>query len=246
MTTQYSEIAEKYADSQDRRLLRVYIADPSLFDVIGDVSGLEVLDLACGDGRLSRQLRLRGAKSVLGIDAEPKMIQLAREREAESGGAIEYRVGRVGELGIVGNFDLAVPGFLLHYAETREELFRMCEDIYKNLKEGGRMVGINQNPDCPRNPHSRYGSTAEPIQEPPVEGGLVKITLWDGDSQICAPFFNYHWNKSTYEHALALAGFKDVKWNPMYVSEKGKEQFGEEFWQDWLNQQSLVVIEARK
>jgi len=242
--TQYAEIAKLYADSQDKRPLRYGITDPSLYARIGDISGLEVLDLACGDGRLSRQFKLRGAKRVLGIDAEPKMIELAQTRETQDNLGIEYQVGRVGQLGKVGDFDLVVPGFLLHYAETKEELLRMCQDIYVNLKSGGIMIGINQNPDCPVNPHKKYGSTVEPCV-PLVEGGLVTVRLFEEGNEK-GVFHNYHWNKSTYESALAIAGFHDIQWIKMNASPEAIKERGKDFWQDWLNQPSLSIIEARK
>lgn len=243
--TQYANIARQYAESQDKRLLRRYITDPSLYSCIGNLSGLEVLDLACGDGRLSRQFKLRGAKRVVGVDAEAAMIDLALEKERKTKLGVEYHVKKVGEMEKLGEFDLVVPGFLLHYAETREELLRMCQDIYRNLKQGGRMIGINQNPDCPRNPHRKYGSIVRPVKEPLLEGGIVRVTLWDNDEKT-ASFTNTHWNKSTYEKLLKEAGFNNIEWINMQVSEEGIMEFGREFWQDWLNSPSLTILKARK
>jgi 2-polyprenyl-3-methyl-5-hydroxy-6-metoxy-1,4-benzoquinol methylase len=42
-------------------------ATDGLLDVTGPVAGLDVLDLACGHGRISRELARRGGR-VLGID----------------------------------------------------------------------------------------------------------------------------------------------------------------------------------
>jgi len=245
MKTQYSKIAEEYAATQDKRKLRFGITDPSLYEAIGNLEGLDVLDLACGDGRLSREFKLRGARKVVGVDLEPKMIDLALEEERKLNQGIKYFVERVGQLQTIGKFDLVVPGFLLHYAESREELFYMCQDIYKNLKVGGRMIGINQNPDNPRNRHKKYGSTVETLREPVQEGDLIRVTLWNKERKTMS-FENYHWNKSTYETCLTLAGFKDIKWIPMHASSEAIKKYGEEFWQDWLNSPSLVILEARK
>lgn len=243
--TQYAEIARIYAESQDKRPLRWAITDPSLYAQIGKLEGLEVLDLACGDGRISRQLKLRGAKRVLGIDAEPEMIKIAQEKEAKDKLGIEYQVGKVGELPALGQFDLVVPGFLLHYAKSKGELLRMCQDIYRNLKKGGKMIGINQNPDNPKNLFKKYGSTVYPVEEPLIEGGLVEIILYEKGLPTSS-FTNTHWKKSTYESALSLAGLKDIKWIPMTASAEAVEQKGKDFWQDWLNSPSLVILEARK
>jgi ubiquinone/menaquinone biosynthesis C-methylase UbiE len=54
----------------------------ALLRLIGDVSGLRILDLACGHGRLSRELARRGGY-VVGIDISVALLNLARAREVE-------------------------------------------------------------------------------------------------------------------------------------------------------------------
>jgi toxoflavin synthase len=244
--TQYTKIAENYAESQDRRPIRWAVTDPSLFKQIGDLRRVEVLDLACGDGRLSRECKRRGAKLVVGVDAEPKMIEIAKAKEAEARQGIRYKVGKVGELAPIGMFELAIPGFLLHYSETKDELTRMCQDIYDHLRPMGKMIGINQNPDCPFNPDREYGSEVIPVRFPVREGDKVRCTLFTPDGKPGASFTNTHWKKSTYEEIMKQVGFKDIKWIPMHVSEEGIETFGEDFWKGWFDFPSLTLLEARK
>ena len=62
---------------------------PILLDLLGDVRDKAVLDAGCGEGFLARVLAARGAR-VTGIDLSPRLIALARERDAA--GAIDYRV----------------------------------------------------------------------------------------------------------------------------------------------------------
>lgn len=245
--TQYDKIARVYSETQDRRPLRWGITDPSFYERVGNVKGLDVLDLACGDGRLTRQLKLMGAKKVVGIDLEPKMIEIARESERTSPLGIEYHVFDASKLGGFHSFDLVTAGFLLHYAKDKYDLFGMASGVYRNLKTGGRFVTINQNPDCPRNPFKKYGSTVTPSRDPPKEGDKIKIELWDEQgNQIGEPFFNYHWEKPTYEFILKHAGFKDIKWIPMHASQDAIAKRGKEFWDDWLGQPSITLLEARK
>src|SRR5262249_35218010 len=49
---------------------------------LGDVGGLDVLDLGCGTGYLSAQLARLGARPV-GIDPTPAQLETAREMQAE-------------------------------------------------------------------------------------------------------------------------------------------------------------------
>jgi ubiquinone/menaquinone biosynthesis C-methylase UbiE len=44
---------------------------------VGVVKGLDVLDLACGDGRFSRRLIKHGTRSVIGTDVSEEMIRRA-------------------------------------------------------------------------------------------------------------------------------------------------------------------------
>lgn len=52
---------------------------PAILRLAGDVTGRRVLELGCAAGVLTRQLVDRGA-SVLALDREPRMADLARQR----------------------------------------------------------------------------------------------------------------------------------------------------------------------
>jgi SAM-dependent methyltransferase len=74
----YDEIADFYDRSVGDEL-----DDPaatSLLAAIADVRGLCVLDLACGQGRVSRALARRGAK-VVGVDISAALLAKARRAE---------------------------------------------------------------------------------------------------------------------------------------------------------------------
>jgi len=45
--------------------------------LIGDVRGLRVLDLACGQGLVSRALAEAGASEVVGVDSSAAMLEIA-------------------------------------------------------------------------------------------------------------------------------------------------------------------------
>ncbi len=67
---QYDEIGEAY-EGFKALPLEQYAAVPSFLAMVGDVHGKSVLDLACGTGFYSRELRRRGAADVLGIANPP-------------------------------------------------------------------------------------------------------------------------------------------------------------------------------
>jgi SAM-dependent methyltransferase len=76
--TRYDEIADFYD-----KVVGDDVSDSvaaTVLELAGNVSGLRVLDLACGQGRLSRELARRGA-SVVGADLSEKLLDKARASE---------------------------------------------------------------------------------------------------------------------------------------------------------------------
>ncbi|NIU81175.1 methyltransferase domain-containing protein, partial [Candidatus Bathyarchaeota archaeon] len=59
------------------------------FDILGDVKDLSILDLACGQGYLSRILARKGAK-VVGVDLSVKMLEIAQDSEASEPLGVKY------------------------------------------------------------------------------------------------------------------------------------------------------------
>ena len=107
----YDAVAEFYIEGFDS------IDDPAsrgLLDLLGPVAGLQVVDVACGHGRITRELARRGA-SVVGIDLSGALIGRARDAEQDEQLGIRYLHGDVttpGALdGFDGGFDVAACNF---------------------------------------------------------------------------------------------------------------------------------------
>lgn len=82
----YDAIAEFYASGFDT------IDDPAtaaLLELLGPPAGLRILDVACGHGRVTRELARRGA-DVTGIDISGALIGKARETERAEPLGIRY------------------------------------------------------------------------------------------------------------------------------------------------------------
>ena len=77
---EYDAIANAYRDFK-RLPFREYIERYTLFEMLGDVRGKKVLDMACGDGFYTRLLKQAGASGVTGVDVSAEMIRLAEQEE---------------------------------------------------------------------------------------------------------------------------------------------------------------------
>ena len=117
MTTNYNPIAEQYKRSKQQPW-RTYIECFTLMELVGDLRGMAILDVACGEGFYTRMLRQRGAARVSGVDLSQGMIDLARSQEAQHQLGIEYLVADARELPEMGRFDVIVAAYLLNYART--------------------------------------------------------------------------------------------------------------------------------
>ena len=145
MSTDYDAVAEEYKRSK-LAPWRTYLERYSLLNLLGEVRGKSVLDLACGEGFYSRLVRERGAGRVVGVDWSSGMIGLAIAAEKESPLGIKYRVGDAMAYQTDERFDIVAAAYLLNYADTEEKLAAMCRTVARSLKPGGRFVTVNNNP----------------------------------------------------------------------------------------------------
>lgn len=81
--------------------------------LMGEVAGMTICDLACGQGRLSRRLAERGA-IVTGIDSSARMLSLARQYEAMGPQGIAYL--QVDATACDGIADASFDGVVCHMA----------------------------------------------------------------------------------------------------------------------------------
>ncbi len=86
---------EKQGDEGD--LWHRALIDPPLLRLAGDLRGLHVLDLACGNGYLSRRFAHQGA-IVTAVDANEPLIERIRAREALEPSGITYHVADAAQL----------------------------------------------------------------------------------------------------------------------------------------------------
>ncbi|MDJ0571161.1 MAG: methyltransferase domain-containing protein [Pleurocapsa sp. MO_192.B19] len=245
MAAYYDNITQQYQQLHQLPKNR-YIDAYTYLNLLGELAGKSILDLGCGEGFYTRQFSHLGATRVVGVELSPKMIELAKQEEAREPLGIEYIVADVCELSQIGSFELVAASYLLNHAQTEEQLLKMCQTISANLKPSGRFVAINDN--VAQSPESyplceKYGLTKS-ISESLAEGVPITITF-SVDGQKFS-LYNYYLSRATYEWAFRTAGFKEIRWHQPIVSPEGVQEFGQEFWQDFLDCAPIVGIECLK
>ncbi len=85
----YDDIAAWYDKSITQNTLIHDLVMPPLFEIMGDIRGQTICDLACGQGLLSRHLAQQGAK-VTAIDISANLLEIAQRYEDIQPLGIDY------------------------------------------------------------------------------------------------------------------------------------------------------------
>ncbi len=115
-----------------------------LIELAAPAPGEQVLDVGCGTGTLAIAIKPRvGAGEVHGIDASPEMIQVAKEKAARDGSAIDFRVALIEAIPFPdASFDLVTSSLMLHHLPDELKVQGLRE-VRRVLKPGGRFMAMD-------------------------------------------------------------------------------------------------------
>ena len=245
MSTSYDQIAKEY---QASKLLpwRTHIERYTLLKLTRGVAGMQVLDLACGEGYYTRLLRRLGAGPVTGVDLSQGMIDLARAQELADPLGVRYEAADARAIAPQPTNDLVFAAYLLNYAQDYAELLARCHAIVRSMKPGGRFVTVNNHPsDPPENFETgrKYGYSKK-LDGPLVEGAPIhwRFHLPEGTIEVT----NYYLTPATMERAMTAAGLRNIRWHPAEVSPEGVEQWGAAHWRPFLDQPPIAFLDCTK
>ncbi len=240
---EYDAIAEAYRDSK-RLPFRESIERYTLFEMLGDIRGKKVLDMACGDGFYTRLLKRAGASEVTGLDVSAEMIRMAEQEERRRPLGCAYLHQDVAAFEPSKTVDLVVAMYLLNYARTGQQLRRLCQVCHDALRPDGRFVGFNDNVlNPPRGTVSwkEYGleKSCAPL---PNEGGVVLYTVTNQDGRQFK-FENFFLTPDTYRSAFQEAGSRDFRWVDLSLH---PAQRGDPFWDDFMTTPPVIAFAASR
>jgi SAM-dependent methyltransferase len=149
-TRSWDAIADDWVHHADQNDYRNDLLMPFMLELLGNVRGVALLDLGCGEGGYSRALAARGAK-VVGVDGSSRLIAIARERAPE----IQYVVANANALDAIDSdsFQIVMASMSLMDIEDYEGAVR---EAWRVLRSGGRL----------------FMSITHPCFSPPVSGWI--------------------------------------------------------------------------
>ncbi|KAL7628433.1 hypothetical protein AAE478_002636 [Parahypoxylon ruwenzoriense] len=218
-----------------------------LDSALGDCTGAVVLDLGGGTGLRTRQALAHGAASVDVVDLSPEMLRVGKEKTNPAADVRWFVADATESLDHLPlrEYDLVMANWLFDHANTVAELENMWRSVVRNLKPGGRFVGVRSgNPRAPAiaDPNGRYGATYYDFQDVPGGVKFRYVVYTNPPIDFEASSMEVSYSGSTAMHEKY--GLCDVQIEPYENTEVVKSN--KEFWKLFLDEPSMAVVKARK
>jgi SAM-dependent methyltransferase len=140
--------------------------------------GQRLLDVACGTGAAAELAATTGAE-VVGVDIAPALIEQAKERAAERGLDIDYRVGDAEALELEdGSFDLVTSTCGVMFAPDHAAV---AGELARVTKQGGRIALACWTPDSGL---AEMFNVMRPFQPAPPPPGVGNQFDWGRDDYV--------------------------------------------------------------
>ena len=115
---------------------------PVIVELAGDLTGLRILDLGCGDAAFGREALSQGCQMYLGVDGSANMVAVAQQ--ALEGTKAKVVQGTLEDWDYPTEaFDLVLARLVLHYIQGLDSVFRR---VHGSLVAGGRFVFSVEHP----------------------------------------------------------------------------------------------------
>jgi len=118
-----------------------YMINPAILELIGPVEGKAVLDVACGEGHLSRKLAemAKGNIRITGVDASETLIQIAKQRNKAFSDCIQFQTGDASRMDQVPSktFHIAICNMALMFIKRYEDAIH---EVARALKPRGIFI----------------------------------------------------------------------------------------------------------
>lgn len=217
---------------------KLYSMLPTILKISKPFKDKVALDVGCGDGFFTLAFS-QNAKFVYGIDNSKKQIEEAQKHSKENikfihSDMLKYEYPKT---------DLIHASFILGYLKSKRELQNLFKKFFDSLSKGGKVVGIIDAPNSTFHNNKKFGSIKK--LKSLNEGEEIIIELYDNNKKITTLRAFYH-SPETIEEVLRNVGFKEINWHKPIISDEGIKKFGNQFWEDYLNNLDITYFEAIK
>ena len=165
-----------YRAANDEGSFNAYYERPATISLLGNVTGLRVLEAGCGPGALTQWLVDHGA-AVTAIDVSPEMVRLAGQRVGDRAQILTADLAEPLTFLADASVDLIVASLVLHYlADWTAPL----AEFHRVLTPGGAVVFSTHHPAMDWQLHSPDDYFAvEQVTETWHKGGQpFEVTFW--------------------------------------------------------------------
>jgi len=214
---EYARLAKIWDESIKAYPFRMEVMYPNIIEGL-QIQNLneQALDLACGTGHLTN---LIGKKvKVVGVDRSIQMIGEACRLYPN----IDFVQADIGRLPMEdSSIDAISASCAYHYAKSYQELENMVRESSRVLKPGGRISGVQTNPDRPVIDWLQ-GSirSAKWLDEPYEQSSRISIGVHDPETgKRIDAFTTYYYSTEDYKNACDSAGL-EFEWKKYRPSEE--------------------------
>jgi len=118
----------------------------------------DIIDLACGGGKLLHFLKDQGYRNIHGVDISPEQVELSRQiaPDVTRANILDYLEGRREVFDVMIGLDI-----IEHF--SKDEAFSFLDKCFAALKPGGRLILQTPNADSPWGTVHRYGDFTHEI-----------------------------------------------------------------------------------
>jgi ubiquinone/menaquinone biosynthesis C-methylase UbiE len=148
--SQYDAMGSAYSSDIEESAFNAYYERPATTDLVGDVSGLRVLEVGCGPGGLTNWLVDHGA-AVTAFDVSQEMVRLASSRVGGRATVVKADASEPLTFAADGSMDLVVASLVLHYME---DWTSVLSEMHRVLAPHGAVVFSTHHPTMDWQLHS--------------------------------------------------------------------------------------------
>lgn len=138
----YDGYADAFAAEATVNAYNALYDRPTVLSLIGDVSGLSVLDAGCGPGLYLAELSARGARAI-GFDQSADMVRHARQRLGPGVPIRQHDLDDPIDWLPDAAVDLVLVALVIHYVRDRVAALR---EIHRILRPDGRLIVSTSHP----------------------------------------------------------------------------------------------------